>query len=63
MASYSLYSFPTTIPIQRILEKIPSNKNKQNDNDENDENDENILEDNRFYFKFTYLIFCIHFFK
>ena len=60
MASYSLYNFPTNNPIQRILEKIPSNKDKQKDNDENDEN---ILEDKILYFKFTYLIFCILFFK
>ena len=30
MASYFLYNFPTTIPIQRILEKIPLNKDKKN---------------------------------
>ena len=36
MASYSLYNFPTTIPIQRILEKITLNKNKQKNNDKND---------------------------
>ena len=45
MASYSLYNFPTNIPIQRILEKIPLNKDKQNNND--DEDNSNVFEDNR----------------
>ena len=36
MSSYSLYNFPTTIPIQRILEEIPLNKNKQKNNTEDD---------------------------
>ena len=36
MASFSLYNFPTTIPIQRFLEKITPNKDKQkNDNQDN----------------------------
>ena len=47
MASYSLYSFPTTIPIQRILEKIPPNKGKQKNND--DEDNSFVFEDNRLY--------------
>ena len=46
MASYFLYNFPTTIPIQRILEKIPPNKNN---NDENDEDNSLVFEDNRLY--------------
>ena len=46
MTSFSLYNFPITIPIQRILEKMPLNKNKQkNDNEDNSI----VLEDSRMY--------------
>ena len=58
MTSYSLYNYPTTISIQRILENIQSNKDKQkNDSKENN----SVFKDNRLYIYLKYLIFSISF--
>ena len=41
-----MYNFPTNIPVQRILEKIPSKTVKQNNDSEDNSN---VFDDSRIY--------------